>query len=1174
MNQIGKPAWPIDWEDKTSGKTAYLTDVLPEGTLFGVILRSPYPYAKIRSVDVSRAEAMPGVKAVVTAADFRPDARYFHEMCFDRTPLADDFVRFVGQEVAAVAATSRQAALEALAVITVDYEPMDAPMTAEAALAPGATLLHQPGPPLGMAPPHDGAGGPPPEEGADSTHEAPAGHGEADGPPADAAGDHGVGGGDHPPMPSFPNVRRGIHTRLGAFEEASGSAEVKVSGTYRFGRQTHVCMETNRTLAKWAEDGRLHYWSSTAVPRYVMFESAGIFGMPPQNVAVHEVAVGGSFGSKITITDHEVIAAQLARKANAPVLIALTREEEFSTTKSRHPFEIDLTIGADRSGKVKSLEARMRVESGAFLHNGASVMGASVGPLITMYRFEGAAIDALLIDTAMLPAGAYRGYGAPQTTFALESLMDDLAKSLGMDPVELRVKNAYRSGDQGLGSSLGSVGLADCFSIARDAIDWHTQRAAKVPGIGLGIAGAEEVSGAFGPPGSNVCEGEIELHPEGRCVVRFGGCDAGTGQRTILAQTAAEELGIPLECVSVISMDTDATPHDLGPWSSRGTHYTVHAIRQTAIELAAQIKEHAASRLGDDVVLVDGKASSPKGEAGIFELVASHPALTQGYLAHKSTYFEFRVEALKPDGTGKFTATHNFGAHAAKVDVDTKTGQVRVVDYVAVTDSGTVLNPLLFDGQVRGGVVQGLGGALGEELIFEQGKLVNPALLHYAMPRAADVPRIRTITAPAPDEAGPYGAKAVGENSILPPGPVIANAVEDAVGVRITSLPITPDKVLTALARKQGRSRSISIISRPGRWWIGFVRALYSRGLLKRLHARQMTLHDQAVAPPAPLRTVDLPTKLDAATRVLSATAVPVGGNTDLQLLRRQNIRVPEALVATTGIAELEGIDHTDDGSLSIGAATTLAELSAFARDVLPALHEAIEGIASPQVRNVATLAGNLRQAKRCWFYRNGFNCYKRRGGLAPCYAIEGDHRFYHAVIDGHRCQAVTPSDLSTILSALDAELEIANPRGSRRAALIDLYTGPGEMDGIKEDELIVRAIIPATALKRQTGWRKLNLWQGDFAIASSAVSLALDAQGQIKEARVVLGAIAPVPWRARKTEAALIGRRPDIANLRELLDQELDRSAHPLARNEWKLDAVAGLTERVCECLSQKSSD
>jgi CO/xanthine dehydrogenase Mo-binding subunit/CO/xanthine dehydrogenase FAD-binding subunit len=962
-------------------------------------------------------------------------------------------------------------------------------------------------------------------------------------------------------------MRRGFRRQWGDTERGRSESTVSVSGRYWFPPQAHCCMETHRTLAEW-RDGRLHLWSSTATPLPLKQQMAHVLTLDPDKIVVHEVAVGGSFGAKIMITDHEALAAVLAREARRPVWIALTRDEEFETTRTRHGFDMDLTLRADASGRLRVVEGKVLVDSGAYLHQGASVMGASMLPLGLLYDIQGLDILARLVDTAKAPASAMRGYGGPQTSFARESLMDELAEKLGRDPIDLRIQNSLKPDSQGLTAHIGTIGLVDCLKAVREAVEWDKLKANRIRGRGVGVATGEHVSGAYSFPGANRCDSEFNLSADGSVVVRSGCSDAGTGQRTILAQIAAEELGLPLECVSVKTMDTDETPWDLGAWSSRGTHYTGHGIRHGASEFATRLKSLVADRLGPgEIRLEDGCARTQCGAAiPLGEIARLSSESVDGVLTHKASYVDKNVELMRPDGTGNITATHCFGAHAAVVEVDEKTGKIRVLAYAAAHDSGTAINPIQVEGQVIGAAVMGLGGALGEELIFEQGKVVNAAYLHYALPRCADVPRIRPILVGHSDEKGPYGAKAVGEVPVVPAGPAIANAVYDAIGVRVRSLPVTPDKIVNGLAAKEGRRRAFALWRRPDRWWIALVRFAYPRGLFKILHGHQMR-HAAAPSGPPPIEAVEVPASVDGIIRELKPGTSVVGGGTDLQLRRRQLLHMPPRLASVAAVRDLQKVDIAADGSVSVGAAVKLDDLATAVREHLPGLAAAIGEIASPQIRNVATVAGNLRQDKRCWFYRNGFNCYKRKGALAPCYAILGDHRFYHAAIDGHRCQAVTPSDLATVLGALDATVTIVGARGRRQCRLEELYVGPGET-AVADDELITFIHIPAEAARRRTVFRKLNLWQGDFAVASAAVSARVDEQGRCEEIRICLGAVAPVPWRARSTERRLSDQKLTAAALREHLDHELNARAHPLSRNEWKLDAVAGLAERAVEAL------
>jgi CO/xanthine dehydrogenase Mo-binding subunit/CO/xanthine dehydrogenase FAD-binding subunit len=1113
MRQVGRRVRGIDWPARTSGALAYVADVRRDDALHGAILRSPHSHARIRAIDTSAARALPGVHAVITAADLAAGKRYLHEGAGDRAPLADGIVRFVGEEVAAVAAETAQQADAALRAIRVAYEVLRSPLTPEAALSPNAQRLHDR--PSGIA-----------------------------------------------------NLS---HQTVRHWGDPSGGCQastVSVRGRFRFPRQAHACMETNGTLARWDEtQQKLHLWTSTQAPYYIVLETAHALGLERDQVVCHEVGVGGGFGAKSKICEHEVIAGALARAAKRPVRLLLSREEEFSATKSRHAFVMDMELHADGEGRLRAITARFDIENGAYNHSGVSVMSAGLKALGMLYRPDGLRAIGRLIDTATLPGGQFRGYGSTQASFALECLMDELAGKLGLDPLEIRRRNANRSGETTLqGAELGSARLSECLEAAGAAIGWEEARPKRKPGLGIGLASGVHVSGSHVSRDSNRSDAAIDVYADGRVRVRFGGSDAGTGQRTILAQIAAEELGVALDQVEVLTMDSERTPFDMGAWSSRGTHYGGHAVRKASLATAERLKALAAPRLGAGKLwLEDGAVCGETGRLPIGDAVRLSNDAIDGMLTTETSFVEESVVmADRETGRGNVSPSYNFACHAAKVEVDRRTGKVSVLDYVAAHDVGFAINPTATDGQVIGGAVMGLGAALGEELIFEQGRMVNPAYLHYALPRAADVPRIRPILIEGGDPRGVYGAKAIGECSINPPASAVANAVYDAIGLRIRDLPITPDKILNGLAEREGRRRRHALWRRPSRWWIELVRRAYARGLLALLH-RRTTPFPASVAPPSP-EEVSTPNDLATLLAGLGRAAVLLGGGTDLQLQRRQGLNAAKRLVWSGGVADLRAIETGAAGAIRIGAAVTLAVLGDALRDRIPILAEAIDTIAGVQVREMATVAGNLVQAKRCWFYRNGFGCYKRRGGLAPCYAIEGDHRFYHAVIDGHRCQATTPSDLAAVFQALDAVVLLKSRRGERRVEMERFYVGPGETV-LAADEIVVAIELPASAAERRGSFQKLRLWEGDFAVVSAAMT-AIAGNGILREPRLVFGGLAPVPWRAREGERRIAAGMSTVEELRGVLDRELDRAAHPLRRNGWKLDAAAGLAEKAFEAL------
>ena len=1125
MSWVGRRVRPIDWDDRSAGRTLFTAD-LPGEPLVGRILRSPHAYAEIVGIDTGKARALPGVHAVITAADFAPGARYVHRggPLSDRPPLADGVVRHVGQEVAAVAAETAEQAAAALRAIRVRYRPRRAPLTPGEARSPGARRLH-----------------------VRTTDEA--------------------------------NVSMRLDTTWGDPDAGHRAASVAVSGSFTYPSVSHAVMEPNTTLAAWdAARGRVELWTSTQAPWFIAKEVSQLLGIDHDDVVIREVAAGGGFGSKSKASEHEALAAALSRAAGHPVLVALTREEELGANKPRHRFETTLRTEADADGVLRALDADVAVDNGSYNHMGTSVMRVGVITLGSMYRPDGVRFTARLVDTATQPGGQFRGYGTPQVSLAMESQVDEIAERLGIDPIDLRLRNlAPEHAETLCGYRVGTSRLSDCLVAVRDGLDWDAARAAPrgdgPVSRGWGVAAGSHGSGAFAYDQADRSDAALDLFDDGRVRVRHGGSDAGTGQNTILAQIAAEELGVDLADVEVLSTDTERTPFELGAWSSRGTHMTGSSVGQAGRELGDRLRALAAEKLGADaaeVTLRGGRAHAHGRDVELGDLVGLAPEARDGVLSHETSYRVEGTEMLTPDkDRANLSPSYAFAAHGAVVDVDRRTGEVRVADYLAAHDVGTAINPTAVEGQIVGGAAMGLGAALGEDLVREAGRVVNSTYLHYALPRNADLPRVRAHVVDNHEAAGPYGAKSVGEMSIVPPGAAVANAVADALGVRIRELPITPDKVLTALAAQDGHRRRHGIRRRPSRWWIAAIRALYPLGLhhvLDRWGTRLGPARRARSRPPAPAPAVHVATGLDDALTALARPgAAALGGGTDVLPDRARQARPAPVLVATSAVTELRRLEVAGE-VLRIGGAVTLAELAEHpgTPDVLVT---ALRSIASPQIRNTATVAGNLVQAKRCWFFRNGFDCYKRNGATSPCYAILGDHRFQHAAVDGHRCQAVTPSDVGTVLPALDATLHLVGPGGARRVVdAADFYSGPGETV-LRDDELVAEVRVPLAA-GRRGAFTKLGLYTGDFATASAALTLTTDEDGSWRDVRLVLGAIAPTPWRLRAVEAALEGTRPTVAEVRRLVDAELDRHAHPLPGNGWKLDAAAGLVEQAYERL------
>lgn len=1104
------------WRERTDGTEKYLADRETEAAV-GVILRSPHPHAEIRSIDVSRARAMPGVYAVLTSADLAPDAQYLHSGAAwaDRSPLARGVVRFIGEEVAAVAAVDRATARAALDAIRVRYRRRRAATTLAEALSARAPTLHARGPGSNLAMVDTGSWGDP--------------------------------------------------------DAGRAAASVSVEGSFSYPRTTHICMERSGTEAWW-DEGVLHLQTTTQSPWYVAHEVARLLDLDPHDVIVHDAAVGGGFGSRSKICEHEVITALLARVASRRVRLELDREEEFATTKTRHHMQSRVRTHAAADGRITLIEGDLLVDNGAYNHSGPTVTKVGIKTMGSLYAPDGVTWSARLVDTATQPGGQFRGYGGPQVSIALETQVDEIAERLGFDPIDLRVLNANRPGSTALcGARIGSARLPECLEAVRQELDWDRRRGTRRrEGRGLGVAAAMHGSGSYVGPGTNQSAAAVEIDTSGRVTVRYASLDTGTGQRTVCAQVAAEELGVELDDVEVVMGHQPGTPDDAGAWSSRGTHMAGHAVGAAARELAGAVRELAASKFAvplDAVTLEGGAVVVGSDRVAIGDLIFSAEEFREGVLRADAVHHEDRMEMFGADTPRpNFSASYTFAAHGVEVEVDETTGVIRVLDYVAAHDIGRAIHPAATRGQIIGGVVMGLGAVLGEEILHEGGRIVNPALINYPVPRCDDVADVRVVLVEGPESAGPYDAKSVGEIPIYPVAAAVANAVYDAVGIRLRDLPFTPDKVLAAIAERDGIDQPAhrSVWRRPSRWWIAGIRWLYPRGLHGVLHrggtrfARRRPRRDveQILSP------LSIAEAVGESMRSGPEVAF-VAGNTDLSLQRRQGLTQPVQLVSLHRVEGLDRIEVDAHAGVRLGAGVTLARLAQGGGDIPRALARAAGTIASPQIRAAATLGGNLVQAKRCWFFRNGFDCYKRGGVTCPCYAVEGDHRFYHAVVDGHRCQAVTPSDLATVLFALDAQVDVTGPSGSRSRDIASFYTGPGETS-LRAGEVVTSLRVDHRRAQGGQGFAKLALWSGDFAVVSAAISAPLDPAGRLVAPRIVLGAMAPTPLMLEATAEAIRNRTPDVDRLVQAAREELAHHAHPLEGNAWKMRAAEGILRQA----------
>ncbi|WP_374666846.1 molybdopterin cofactor-binding domain-containing protein [Ramlibacter sp.] len=1110
MRHIGTaPAPQKEALAKVTGRAIYTHDFTLPGMLWGVMLRSPHPHARILAIDTSRAAAMPGVGAVLTGA--QADVRYLHmsPRYADRYPFARDVVRFVGEEVAAVAADTQEQAQAAAAAIEVTYELLEPVYDVHAALAPGAPVIHQ-------------------REG----------------------------------LP--PNVAQHTHAIWGDAEAAFAQAAHTVQGTYSHGIVAPVCMETNAVVARWSPDTqRMEVWAGTQSPFFVRKELAHILGLDRSQVRVHAIEIGGGFGGKSQAPEPIGIAALLSRAAQAPVKIVLSRREEFISGKTDHGKTMTLATAVDAQGRILARRNHYLVDNGAFSHMGPAYVSAVRQRTANLYRVGAVDFDGKLVYTNKVSGGSYRGMGAPHAIWALETQVDELAEKLGKDPIAYRIEIANQPGDvTPQGFEISTCGLAECLQEVERRIGWQEKRRHPKPWRGVGVAAMINPSVGILYTEGNFANVSLELRADGRFLLATQNADCGTWQNTTLAQFVSQALDLSVHAIDVLHMDTDDAPDDLGSAASRVTFMAGAAALDAADHLMSRVREVLQVRRGiapKDVRFVDDGVRVSEAEHLTWAEVA---ALTGPFKVNG----HHKLDQPYPDpktGYGNYSATYAFGAQGVEVEVDPETGHVRVLKVVAVQDVGRVINQASLDGQMHGGIVQGIGMALTEDLVFDHGRPVNTSLINYRVPRIFETTEIETAYVETLDPRGPLGAKSSGEVSINPTVAAIANAVAHATGIRFRTLPITPHKMLAALRRKEARATELKPWLRPYNLEVATARSLYPRGLFP-----AMKKLGETFARPRPRVTTWDYARADDVAQALQLLRAPgrrvklMAGGTDVQPGIRQGVYAPELVIDISRTAGLGGIT-LGDHAVRIGAGVTLTELTQHEnlRALLPALCEAADLIATRQIRNVATVAGDLSQEKRCWFFRSGLPCYKNGGVSCPCYAVMGDNR-HHAILGAGRCAAPCVADLAPALTALDATVIVQGPAGERRIRMADFYRWSGETN-VGPQEIIVAVEVPRTADVTQA-FEKYAQWRGDFAEASAAVHLHWQGDA-LRGVRISLGGVSPLPMRAAHAERAL------LVTARDLTDDHIAVAARkvvygalPLRDNAAKVDMVIAVTARA----------
>ncbi|HKY32242.1 MAG TPA: xanthine dehydrogenase family protein molybdopterin-binding subunit [Candidatus Polarisedimenticolia bacterium] len=752
---VGKPAPLVDARAKVTGRGVYTDDVKLPGMLVGKILRSPLAYARILSIDTARAEALPGVRAVVTGRE--SEVRFgVLPVSRDETAMAVDRVRYIGDCVAGVAADDEEIALEAVRRIEVAYEPLEPVLTLDEALKPAAVPIH----------------------------------------------DRTLAG---------TNVQKAVDQSFGDVEAAFAASAFVERRQFRFAAVTHAFTEPHCVIAHWDHDGRLTVWSATQVPHYLHRALSEVTGMPMHLIRIIRPMVGGAFGGKSDPFPHEMIAALLSRRTRRPVKILFDREEVFLTHHGRHPTRTDMAMGVSSEGRLTGLDLKSLIDGGAWgsfgvvttYYNGVLCMGP--------YRIDHFRYSGKRCYTNKPPSGAMRGHGAVNSRFAMEVLVDVLAEKAGLDPIEFRLRNLLPPMTTTINEfRITSNGTREALETVRQASEWDAQHGKLPYGEGIGVACGFYISGSALPihwtktPQSTV---HVKIDSDGGVTVHSLAAEIGQGSDTMLAQCVAEPLGIPLGRVRVFSSDSDTAPIDLGSYSSRVTFMAGNAARRAAEEARKELVAAAAALTGyqpEGFVLRDEQVVyAPDPRIAVSFMDALQEAIKgRGALVARGCY------AAAPPMGGKFkgaaaglSPSYTFQAYVARVSVDPETGFVAVRKIWAAHDCGRALNPTAVIGQIQGCVHMGLGQALAEDFRYHRGNVLDANLLDYRTLTPKQMPPVDVFLIETHDPEGPFGAKEAGEGPILPVAPAVANALHDAVGVRMQELPMTPDRILSEILR-------------------------------------------------------------------------------------------------------------------------------------------------------------------------------------------------------------------------------------------------------------------------------------------------------------------------------------------------------------------------------------
>lgn len=759
---VGRDVQRADVVAKATGKTLYTTDLARPGMLYGKILYSDRANARILKIDTHLAEALPGVKAVITAA--QAPKNLFGIYIRDRMIFASDRVRFIGEPVAAVAATSLSKACQAIGLIRVEYEEIPPLFDFEAALSPDAPILH---PNL-------------------ASYEAVY------------------------PYNRYNNVCMDAQLGIGDVAKGFSEADHIIERVYHTAPAHQAAIEPHACLAEIDDNGRIVVLTGTQQISVLHTELAMALGIPMTDVRVVSVALGGGFGGRLK-THFEHICALLARTTRQPVKIVLTRAEVFTSTPGRAPFTIRMKIGVRHDGTIIAKDTDILVDAGAYADHTPGTATHAITMSQGPYHIPNCHARARVVLTNNPDWGCMRGYGAQEVAFATESLMDAIAHELGLDPADLRLKNLCREHDPIISSQeLRCVTIRETMLAALKASGYREKKGHLISGRGIGIANLIHITGFLSSSAT------VRVNEDATVTIGTGISDIGTGAQTVLRQVAAEVLDVPFESVQIASVDSDTAPYDTGSIASRTTYDSGNAVRLAAEDVRAKLLKVAALSLecSPEEIIIEGgdvfERLNPSRRISFKELVSLALYSTGGPLLGSGSWL-----AAGPfphpvgEGYGQGPAgTFLFGTQVAEVEVDTETGKTKILNYTACHDVGKAIYPTGVIGQIEGGTAQGMGYAMFEEVHLQGGRMLNPSFVDYRLPTALDIPSINAIYLEHPDSSGPYGAKGVGEPPIMAPPPAIANAIFDAAGVQVNEIPITPERLYRAFVTKKTSSRS------------------------------------------------------------------------------------------------------------------------------------------------------------------------------------------------------------------------------------------------------------------------------------------------------------------------------------------------------------------------------